>query len=270
MASKDEALHLEIAREAMAEVAKVNLDEAPPVMAKRIKRIVERRTGQKDLYLKEKDISTKLALELLPDLRRRIAEAPADKKFEIAARLSIAGNIIDYGTDRHFKPETIKAKIEEALSEPLDTAAVETLRLSLDSAKNILFLADNCGEAVLDRLLIEPYRHKTTLAVRGGPILNDVTRREIEMSGLEGFAKIIDTGDSTPGIDLSESSEEFLDAFRRADLIIAKGQGNFETLSETDRPVIFLFRAKCKVVEAFLGHVKHGSMQIRAKNITAA
>ena len=105
--------------------------------------------------------------------------------------------------------------------------------------------------------------------MRGKPILNDITRAEVEPSGFQNI-RVIDTGDFTPGISLTASSEEFMGAYRSADLIIAKGQGNFETLcDDSDRPVFFLFRAKCPVVIRKLGGVKQGSYQLRHINVEA-
>jgi hypothetical protein len=122
----------------------------------------------------------------------------------------------------------------------------------MDEAKSILWIFDNCGEAVFDRLLMEPYREKITLAVRGKPAFNDLTSAELTESGYpEGYAAggVVSNDDGVPGVVDATCGDAFRAAFSRADLIIAKGQANFETMSErTDKPIAFLFLAKCPVV----------------------
>jgi uncharacterized protein with ATP-grasp and redox domains len=134
---------------------------------------------------------------------------------------------------------------------------VAELKRRMDEAKSILWIFDNCGEAVFDRLLIEPYRDKITLAVRGKPAFNDMTRAELEPSGLSHFMKcdsLVSNDDGVPGVVDEMCGEEFRAAFSSADLIIAKGQANFETMSErTDKPIAFLFLAKCPVVCRAIG-----------------
>jgi uncharacterized protein with ATP-grasp and redox domains len=104
--------------------------------------------------------------------------------------------------------------------------------------------------------------------VRGFPILNDVTPREVPLSGLDSLVKnVIDTGDSTPGVLLKHSKPEFVEAFNSADLILAKGQGNFESLSDTDRPICFLLRVKCHVISKLLNGAEKGSLHVIHRNI---
>ena len=238
----------------------------PPLMARKINSIIRDMASAYDPYLEEKDLSTHFALELLEVIRPDLELQP--DRFEALVRLAIAGNIIDFGVDKTFKLESARARILEAFHLKIDQDAVLKLRRSMERAKGILYIADNCGEAVFDRLLIEGFKEKITLAVRGYPILNDLTRRELAASGLENLAAaVVDTGDFTPGISFDHSSQIFLDAFEKADLIIAKGQGNYETLSDSRRPVFFLFRAKCKVVTEALGGVTMGSFQVIPSNI---
>ncbi|OGV55617.1 MAG: hypothetical protein A2X49_02610 [Lentisphaerae bacterium GWF2_52_8] len=265
MVTDDPAVQASIVKTCLSEISKMDMERTPPEMARVIHAVIRSTTGVDDAYLKIKDESTAFALKLLPQLREDVAKA--SDKFEAVVRLVIAGNIIDFGADRHFKLETAHHRILEALDAPVDTAGIARLKKAMDHARNILYLADNCGEAVIDRLLIELYAGKITVAVRGYPILNDVTRREAEMSGLDSLARIVDTGDATPGVSMRHSSPEFLEEFRRADLIISKGQGNFETLNDTDRPIFFLFRAKCSVISALLGDAALGSLHVIARNL---
>lgn len=256
-----------VTQKVMRMIAEADFNQPPPLIAAKVNEIVSDFIGKQDRFRKEKVLSTQCARELLESIRSELEKAP--DRFEAYVLLAIAGNIIDFGVDCNFDLGTAREKIIHALSEPFDHAAMKLLRKKMDEAQRILYLMDNCGEAVFDTLLTGLYPGKITLAVRGFPILNDVTRAEVESSGFRDVP-VIDTGDATPGISFAASSEAFLEAFRTADLIIAKGQGNFETLcDDTDRPVFFLFRAKCPVVIRRLGGVKPGSYRICHVNVEA-
>jgi uncharacterized protein with ATP-grasp and redox domains len=173
--------------------------------------------------------------------------------FYTAVRLSIAGNVIDMGVNRNLSEDQITESIQGALSEPFH-GDIEEFRRAAFRAKSILYLADNAGEIVLDRLLIEclpPGR--VTVAVRGGPILNDATLEDARISGLCDIVEVIDNGSSAPGIILQDCSPAFRERFAEADLIIAKGQGNFETLDDIPANIFFLFKVKCQVIASAIG-----------------
>lgn len=265
MVTSDEAKQLNIVNSVIKEMHLMDMAQTPPEMARMIHSIIRDVTGVDDAYRQIKDDSTEFALQLLPKLEEEIKNS--DNPFETMVRLVIAGNIIDFGADIHFKLETAIDRIREALTAPFDTDSLEIMKNSMEKAKNILYLADNCGEAVFDRFLIEPFKEKITLAVRGYPILNDITPREVSMSGLSGLVKVIDTGDASPGVVLKYASPEFVKAFHAADLIISKGQGNFETLNDSDRPIIFLFRVKCMVISRLFDNIEKGSLRIIPRNI---
>jgi uncharacterized protein with ATP-grasp and redox domains len=251
-------------REMLGAVANLDWSNTPPDFAREVQGTLRKLGGKDDLYVEEKDRSTELGHELLKQLQPDIAAQP--DPFATAVRLAIAGNIIDYGVDAQFDLDSARSRIREAFTLPIDEKALRLLEQRMEQAKSILYILDNCGEAVFDRLLVERYLGKITLGVRGYPILNDITPRELQASGLGGIP-YLSTGDSTPGVSMRHSSAEFLAAMRNADLIIAKGQGNFETLNEYERPIFFLFRAKCAIIIKFLGNVPMGSMQVLAANI---
>lgn len=262
IASEEE--RIAIAKEALCYMANSGLDLPPPIMARKINLLIGEKTNFIDSYAEIKDLSTKKALSMLPELRE-IVEKSADP-FETAVRISIAGNIIDFGACHDFSLESIHAEISKALTQELDSTAIMLLKQKTASAKNILFIADNCGEAVFDRLFLEPLKDKLTIAVRGYPILNDMTRREAEMSGYMDIAEVIDTGDCTPGVWLDYSSDAFKRKFDSSNLIICKGQGNYETLSETTKPAFFLLKTKCCVIASQL-KTEIGALNIVYKNI---
>jgi uncharacterized protein with ATP-grasp and redox domains len=266
MVTEDPEKQFEIVKRALAEVSKMNLDMAPPEMARTIHGIIKEVAGIEDAYREVKDKSTDFALKLLPALYEDLKKF--DDDFEARIRLTIAGNIIDFGADRRFDLDTAHERITEVMTMAIDIEAIKFLKQRMDKAKNIFYIADNCGEAVFDRLLIEKYKDKITLGVRGFPILNDITPREVPLSGLDSLVKnVIDTGDSTPGVLLKYSKPEFVEAFNTADLIIAKGQGNFESLSDTERPICFLLRVKCHVISKLLNGAEKGSLHVIHRNI---
>ncbi len=245
---KDPALLDSLMQQLRQEIAGFREDLPAPVNARAAYMKLNSMTGNPDPYREVKDKSTECAWRVTGAILPQILLFP--DPFEAALRLTIAGNIIDFGANPSLTFQHAEKMIRSAFTEYLDPEAIKKLRRKMDEAKNILYIMDNCGEAVFDRLLAAFYTDKITLAVRGKPILNDITRREIESSGLDILAKrIVDTGDCTPGISLEHSSAEFREAFENADLIVAKGQGNYETLEQMhDKNIIFLFRAKCPVV----------------------
>ena len=253
-----------LTRELLEIAGQVSWAVSPPEYAAKLYAVVRKHTAGVDLYETVKDQSTAAALQLMPILREAV-EAAADP-FAARVCLAVGGNIIDYGVNPDFRPETIRERVLEALNSDFDRAACRRLAEAMERAGNILYVMDNCGEAVLDTLLLEGIREKVTIAVRGYPIFNDITRREIEASGLGGY-RCVDTGDSTPGVSMCDSSDAFRAAVEASDLIIAKGQGNFETMEGFKRAVFFLFRAKCPVVRKFIGGAAENSIQIIGKNL---
>lgn len=259
LVTDDEDTRRHIIARALNNLRDIDYTLTPPEHATRLHKVIYEVMGAVDIYREIKDRSTEAALALLPDMRRILSEK--GDAFDTLVRVVIAGNIIDFGADRHFRLEDVRERILEVFDMPVDTAAVAELRAAMDAASSIFYIADNCGEAVFDRLLIERYRDKITLGVRGRPVLNDVTPREAVMSGLD-IVPMVDTGDSAPGVSLRYSSPEFLETLRGADLIVAKGQGNFESLCDEDLPIFFLLRVKCKVVSEMLNHAALGSLQV--------
>ncbi len=203
-----------------------------------------------DPWAEEKRTSTEMALKLMA----RLDEIPGwdPNGFESCLRLAIAGNILDFSIYADLDIAAAMETMATAFTKPVDTAAVAELKRRMDEAKSILWIFDNCGEAVFDRLLMEPYREKITLAVRGKPAFNDLTRTELAESGYsEGYAVggVVSNDDGVPGVVDATCGDAFRAAFAAADLVVAKGQANFETMSErTDKPIAFLFLAKCPVV----------------------
>ncbi len=229
----------------------------PPALLRMCFRHIREKTGIADPYREIKDQSIACARKLL--LRLRPEYSAAADPFALALRWAIAGNIIDYGAVPDLTLDYAEKLILKSGNAPLENES--PLRERAERAESILYILDNCGESVLDALLLEQLAGKVTVAVRGKAILNDVTRREAETSGL-GAYPLVDTGDDTPGISLPDSGEAFRKAYAAADLVICKGLGNFETMTGLGmKDTFFLFLAKCPVVADFL-NVPQYSLQL--------
>ena len=251
MVSDDSAMHEKMVREVLGWMSEMDLSASPPVLAQRIYRRLRELTGVTDPYRDAKAQQNQMAMHMLPDLQAEVAAS--DDPFSRAVHLAIAGNIIDLGAKSGLTDADIHASLEQAASEEL-LGDVEAFRSAVNGAKNILYLADNAGEIVFDRLFIEQLpRERVTFAVRGAPILNDVTRIDAATVGIDTLVEVIDNGTDAPGTVLADCSDAFQKRFAEADLIISKGQGNFETLSDSPENIFFLFKAKCPVVAEQVG-----------------
>ena len=247
LATQDTALQQKIVKSVLRVVCNVRFEEPPPLTTARIHRAIRSLTGEVDPYRGFKRAFNQIALGLFQEMKARV-EGSRDR-FETALRMAVAGNTIDCITAVELDESQLLESIEDSLSCPLDGNAVADLASSVREAKRILYIGDNAGEIVFDRLLLEEMpAEKLTFAVRGANILNDATVEDAAETGVSQQVRTIDTGSDVPGIVLSECSEVFRRCFEKADLVIAKGQGNFETLSETEKPIWFLFKVKCPVV----------------------
>ena len=247
----DTEAHERMLRDVLAMTAEMDLAECPPMVGQRIHRRLRELTGNPDPYAEIKAQFNRAALDMLPELAARV-EAAHDPLLA-AAQLAIAGNIIDLGPNGQFTEEEARRVMLDLAAQPV-AGDLEPFREAVNAAGNILYLADNAGEIVFDRPLITQLDPKrVTVAVRGAPTINDATRSDAEAAGLTELAEVIDNGSDAPGTILSDCSAAFRQRFRSADCIIAKGQGNFETLSEEPANLFFLFKAKCPVIAAHAG-----------------
>ena len=252
MASDDPEAHARVLRTVAGAVSKMEMDDTPPSMGQVIHRVVREETGEEDPYREVKDRFNALALSMYPGLKRTVAES--DDPFGTAVRLAVAGNIIDFGARSDIDEESLGRSISESLAWPLEDEALDGLRRAVDSADDILYVGDNAGEIVFDRVLIEEMRaDRVTFVVRGAPIINDVTLRDAVDVGMTDLVAVVENGSDAPGTILSDCSEEFRERFLRADLVIAKGQGNYETLSRAPGRIFFVLKAKCPVIARDIG-----------------
>ena len=243
MAGAGENRQHRVLQEVLHELHRFELTSTPPEMAHRIHQIVRRETEETDPYRPAKEASTRQALALYPRLKALVAEA--DDPLETAVRLSIAGNIIDLGIAPEYD---LEETLERVLAQPFAIDAYAAFREGLARTERVLYLADNAGETVFDRVLIETMGRPVTYVVKGSPILNDATRTDALAAGLETVATIIDNGSNAPGTLIELCSLEFRRRLTQADFIISKGQANYESLSGTALPIFFLLQVKCPVI----------------------
>ncbi len=208
-----------------------------------------------DPFLEEKIRSNHIALELYKTWKPKVLQT--ENPFDLALRLSVAGNVMDYGVNRPFD---IAQTIAQVLAAEFAVDDSVSLKEAIKKANHILYLGDNAGEIVFDKLFIETMMHPNiTYVVRGLPILNDATLTDALTVGMDHVADVISNGYDAPSTVLNKCSKTFLEEYQKADLIISKGQGNFEGLmNEHDSRIFFLLMAKCDVIAEVL-QVEKGS-----------
>lgn len=252
-------------REILAEFATflptISAEATPPEIGREVYRIISEKTEVRDPYQEIKKICTQQALALYPRLKEIIASSK--DRLLMAVRAAIAGNIIDFGANEDFD---LEKDLEGLLSQELAINHYVEFRKTLEGAREVLYLADNAGETVFDRLLIEELGRPVVYVVREKPIINDAVYQDAVDAGVDEVAQIISSGTDAPGTILDLCSEEFRGIFRSADMIISKGQGNYEGLSEERRPVFFLLKAKCSVIAHDVGVQKGSIVLKKAKN----
>ena len=240
----------------LAMASEIDLRQSPPAMAQRIHRVLRQLTENGDPYREIKQRFNRLALELYPRLKRLVVQS--NTPLETAVRLAIAGNVIDFGVSSLLREIDLETAIDECLKAEIPRMELKLFWEAIEEAEKILYIADNAGEIVFDRVFMEELLHhypnlKITAGVNSGPVLNDATMEDARLTGVTQMVEVIDNGSDVPGTILSRCSEEFRQRFHESDLVIAKGQGNYETLSEAPGKIFFLLMAKCPVIAGDIG-----------------
>lgn len=245
----------------MAELSVFPTGSTPPQLAYRIHQCVQQLTNNLDPYRDDKDQATQQALALYPELKKKVGEA--SDPLEMAVRIAIAGNIIDLGVADSYD---LDATLKRVLTQDFAINDLAALRSALAQNLPVLYIADNAGETVFDRVLIESLVGSVTYVVKSGPIINDATYEDAVAAGIDQVSTIIDNGSNAPGTLFDQCSEEFLQRFAQADLIIAKGQANYESLSDSSAPIFFLLQAKCNVIARDLD-IAEGDIVLKQQEI---
>lgn len=243
MSTNDENLIEDILVESIKMMEEYKTYCCTPDITQKIHDLVKDITGNTDPYkqIKEKDI--KSALKLYPYLEKVHAEN--GNSLHSALKISATGNIIDSAI---YTDLDIEACIEEELNKPFGVLDLKKLEEKLIKTGKILIIGDNSGETVFDKILAQTLPLDIIYAVRETPIINDATLEEAHASGLDSCTTLISSGSKAPGTILERCSEEFKEIFYESDIVISKGQGNYESLSDCDRDIFFLLKAKCEVV----------------------
>jgi uncharacterized protein with ATP-grasp and redox domains len=250
MVTDDEAALLKIMKLVFEKLAHADLSATPPEIVREVHAVIRRELHDADPFLPIKKKSTQRALDIAASAKLAIERA--GNPFAAALAFSIAGNILDFGMRSDWNEAIISESFSKALERSIkfDDAVLARLHDEIATANMVLVLGDNAGEAVFDRLLIEhfPQRKNVFYAVKSSPVINDATREDAVAAGIDEVAAIVSNGADIPGTILGECSAEFLRIFHAADVVISKGQGNFETLNEDERKIWFLFQVKCPVI----------------------
>jgi uncharacterized protein with ATP-grasp and redox domains len=252
LSTDDPALQREVIDQIGRMLSQLELAKSPPDNAVAMYGLIAEITGNSDPFKGLKKQSNDFALSIRDQVQDSIQAA--QDSLQTALRFAACGNIIDYAAQHTFDATTAMADCESQDFLVDDYPGLLAAIRGAEGTK-ILYLADNCGEIVFDGLLIRELQHRgcaVTLAVRGTPIINDATREDVTACGLEKLCEVIDNGTGCPGTPLEDCSAEFQQAFAGADIILSKGMGNFETLSDSSAPIFFLFMVKCERVALYL------------------
>ncbi len=269
IAGADEETQRAVLRGVMEKLLDLPVKETPPEVGSMIHDVIRKATGNSDPYREIKCRHNEQALGMEEELSGLINGSVSP--LPDALKLAAAGNLIDMGPERKWN-EMRDIFRDFAKKNPMHFDYAPFVK-ALGKANTFLYLGDNAGEIVLDKILIGVLLRETdidiTYVVRGGPVINDATMDDARFVGMTDLVRVIDTGAAFPGVVPEASSEEFLGRYETADLILAKGQGNYESLSEENKNIFFLLQAKCPVIAGKIG-CGVGDMVLKARQIREA
>ena len=247
MSATDEVMRENSLREVAIYLSNEKWSKILPELGTNVHRIVKRVTGNIDPYDQLKEKYNRMALELYPKLKF-IVENSEDPLLA-AVKVAIAGNVIDFGPKMNIN---LQKEVENVLDNELVINDIGQLRKSVLKSGKLLYLADNAGETVFDRILIQELLKRNvevTYAVKDAPILNDATFRDAEIARITDIAKVMSIGTDCTGILFEECSKKFIGEFENSSLVISKGQGNYESLNDIkDKEIFFLLKIKCPII----------------------
>jgi len=261
IATSDEKKLKKILDETGDLVKHVSMQATPAETGMTVYQIVREITGINDPYKNIKQQHLKETKSIYPELEKIVASS--DDKLLTAIKIAIAGNVIDLGVNKAFD---IVADVKNIMDQDFAILDYNAFKKQLEKTKEILYIGDNVGESVFDKILIKELKKPVKYVVRSIPIINDVTMEDAIASGLNEVAELIDSGCKSPGIILDQSTPEFLELFSTSGLVISKGQGNFEGLSDCKRQVFFLLKAKCPIISNHIG-VEEGAIILKEHKI---
>jgi len=265
MATEDEGYHRKVLSRVLEKLPDISLDLYPPQVGAILHAIVREVADNGDPYHDVKGKYNRIGMELYPQLKKLVVGS--EDPLRVAVELAVLGNIIDFGVvNSNFDLEGALGELQNITFAVDDYQQFKT---ALNDVRTVLYLGDNAGEIVFDRILIEEiltqWDLNMTFVVKQNPIINDATMEDARFVGITDLVRVIPNGAKlpAPATVLDECSDEVNRLFRSSDLIISKGQGNFEVLEEQAGNIFFLLKAKCPVIADYLG-VKEGDLLIKS------
>ncbi|MFW6064957.1 MAG: damage-control phosphatase ARMT1 family protein [Candidatus Natronoplasma sp.] len=250
MATDDEEVQREVLDEVMDILTDLKLEsKKPPEIGKYVHRAVKEITDTQDPYREIKEEQNEEALKIYPKLEEKVKSA--DDRLLTAVKIAIAGNVIDLGPGHAID---LEADIEEVLSKELTIDHFDEFKKNIERSETIFYLGDNAGEIVFDKILLRELEGKEIFYfVKGAPKINDAMAIDAKKAGIDEYAKVDVVGNGRPGTGPERDSPEFIERMQEADMVISKGMGNYEALSEVPANIFFLLKAKCPVIADDLG-----------------
>jgi len=268
LSTDDQNVQKQILDSVMNTLISIDYKSNPPYIARDVYAQIRNITGNSDPYCGIRDKDNKEMIKVYEEIRSRILKD--DNALYLACKLATGGNIIDSGAGKRKESYGIE-DLNKLLSKRPAIDDFKDLKNDLEASSSLLYLGDNSGEIVMDKLFIETIKNRYPdlgiyYGVRGRPVINDVTEKDASDIGLDKICSVISNGDSSPGTIIEYCSDEFKSYFNNADLIISKGQGNYETLSDIkNKKIYFLLFTKCPVIADHIG-VDVGSLVIQKGN----
>jgi uncharacterized protein with ATP-grasp and redox domains len=246
----------ELLREVFTFLSKMDFEITTPEIIGQVFGMIKKYTNNPDPYKETRNYYNTLFLKLLPEFEKKIDQA--QNSFQLAVRYAIVGNIIDFNPIHNTLLQDIFDCFEKMEQSELAIDDSNALIQDILNAKVLLYLGDNCGEICMDKLFLKKIKElnpniKIFFGVRGEPVVNDSIAQDAYNVGIDEYAEIIDNGDGSLGTVLSRTSSKFKEIYKSADVVIAKGQANYECLSEENKNIYFLLMTKCDVIANDIG-----------------
>lgn len=246
----------ELLREVFTYLSKMNFHETTPEIIGEIFDMIKRHTNNPDPYKETRNYYNTLFMKMQPEFERKIEQA--ENSFMLAIRYAIVGNIIDFNPIHNTLLEDIYDCFEKMEQLELAINDSHALMKDISNAGTLLYLGDNCGEICMDKILLKKIKEqnpnvKLFFGVRGKPVVNDSISEDAYSVGIDEYAEVVDNGDGSLGTVLNRTSPAFKEVYNNADIVIAKGQANYECLSEENKNIYFLLMTKCEVIAKDIG-----------------
>lgn len=260
---------LEYMQRVLREISELQYHHSAPVVVRTIAKIRKEMFGYEEDYTEIKRHFNQLMMEKVPALRERLETS--EDALKLSIQYAMTGNYIDFGAVEHVDETQLQKFLDDAKDIPVNKEEYQALQRDITHAKNIVLLTDNCGEIVMDKLLIEMIQKcnpevEITVIVRGKDVLNDATMEDAKQVGLVEMVRVIGNGSDIGGTCLEEISEESRNAIDSADVILSKGQGNFETLQNCGKNIYYIFMCKCEMFAKRFQVPRFYGMLINDKN----